>query len=165
MLRRPSGEEVMGGSKSMESQPQAMAPATTFEERAKRWKFAEGIEFASPEVQSAYQRRVQMFIDVITLKKPERIPVCPAMGFYPFVYAGLTSEQAMYDYEKLGYALRKYHADFLPDSMAGTALYGSGKVLEILDYRLYRWPGHGVSPHEPYQCIEDEYMHGDDTGN
>ncbi|HXX18289.1 MAG TPA: uroporphyrinogen decarboxylase family protein [Candidatus Acidoferrum sp.] len=146
----------------MESQPQAMAPATTFEERAKRWKFPEGIEFASPEVQSAYQRRVQMFIDVITLKKSERIPVCPAMGFYPFVYAGLTSEQAMYDYEKLGYALRKYHADFLPDSMAGTALYGSGKVLEILDYRLYRWPGHGVSPREPYQCIEDEYMHGDE---
>jgi hypothetical protein len=84
------------------------------------------------------------------------------MGFYPFVYAGVTSQEAMYDYAKLAYALRKYHTDFLPDTMAGTALYGSGKVLEILDYKLYRWPGHGVPPDEPYQCVEDEYMHADE---
>ena len=146
----------------MERQPQSLAPRPNFEERARRWKFPEGIEFASADVQGGYQRRVQMFLDVIALKKPERIPVCPATGFYPFLYAGVTSEQAMYDYEKLGYALRKYHADFLPDSMAGTALYGPGKVLELLDYKLYRWPGHGVPPQEPYQCVEDEYMHADD---
>jgi uroporphyrinogen-III decarboxylase len=46
--------------------------------------------------------------------------------------------------------------------MAGTALYGSGNVLEILDYKLYRWPGHGVPSHEPYQCVEDEYMRADE---
>lgn len=146
----------------MESQPQALASTPKFEERARRWKFPEGIEFASAEVQRSYQRRVQMFIDVITLKKPERVPVCPALGFYPFVYAGVTSEEAMYDYGKLAYALRKFHTDFLPDTMAGTALYGSGKVLEILDYKLYRWPGHGVPPNEPYQCVEDEYMRADE---
>ena len=146
----------------MGSQRQPLASARTFEERAKRWKHPEGIKFASEDVQRAYERRVQMFIDVITLKRPERVPVCPAMGFYPFAYAGITSEQAMYDYGKLAYALRKFHRDFLPDSMAGTALYGSGKILEILDYKLYRWPGHGVLPHEPYQCVEDEYMRADE---
>jgi len=103
-----------------------------------------------------------MFIDVITLKKPERIPICPAMGFYPFAYASITSQEAMYDYEKLAFALRKYHMDFLPDSMASTALYGSGRVLEMLDYKLYRWPGHGVPASEPYQCVEDEYMRADE---
>jgi Uroporphyrinogen decarboxylase (URO-D) len=146
----------------METQPQRLASGSKFEERARRWKFPEGIEFANAEVQDSYQRRVQMLLDVIDLKKPERVPVCPAMGFYPFVYAGVTSQEAMYDYGRLAYALRKFHTDFLPDTMAGTALYGSGKVLEILDYKLYRWPGHGVPPDEPYQCVENEYMHADE---
>lgn len=146
----------------MEFQPQELAAVPKFEERARRWKFPKEIEFASTTVQESYQRRVQMFIDVITLKKPERVPVCPAMGFYPFVYAGVTSQEAMYDYGRLAYALRKFHTDFLPDTTAGTALYGSGKILEILDYKLYRWPGHGVPSDESYQCVEDEYMHADE---
>jgi uroporphyrinogen-III decarboxylase len=146
----------------MENHATGVSSAAKFEERARRWKYLEGVEFASAAVEEAYQRRVQMFLDAIALKKPERIPVSPASGFYPFVYAGITSEEAMYDYEKLAYALRKYHNDFLPDTMAGTALYGPGKVLEILDYKLYRWPGHGVPSSEPYQCVEDEYMHADE---
>ncbi len=146
----------------MEGQSQGQAPAPQFEERAKAWKSAEGIDFISPAVREFYERRVQMFIDVITLRKPERVPVFPGMGFYPFVYAGVTAEEAMYDYRKLAYALRKFQTDFLPDTASGTALYGSGKILEMLDYRLYRWPGHGVAPNEPYQCIEAEYMRADE---
>jgi uroporphyrinogen-III decarboxylase len=146
----------------MESRIKDVSPAAKLEKRFVRWKHPEGIEFESAAVKEGYQRRVQMLIDVITLKKPERIPVSPASGFYPFVYAGITSEQAMYDYGKLGDALRKYHTDFLPDTIAGTALYGPGCVLEILDYKLYRWPGHGVPSNEPYQCVEDEYMRADE---
>lgn len=146
----------------MEIHPKAFTSDRKFEERANRWKNPEDINFSSPAIKDAYQRRVQMFIDVIALKKPERIPVCPASGFYPFQYAGITAEEAMHDYGKLGYALRKFHTDFLPDNVGGTALYGAGDVLEILDYKLYRWPGHGVPPTEPYQCVEDEYMRADD---
>lgn len=146
----------------MVSQPKALSSSACFEERIHRWKYPDGLEFASAGVKQAYQRRVQMFIDAITLKKPERIPVSPASGFYPFVYAGITSEEAMHDYEKLAFALRKYHTDFLPDTIAGTALYGAGSVLEILDYKVYRWPGHGVPSNEPYQCVEDEYMRADE---
>ena len=145
-----------------ETPPKELASTPKFEERARRWKFPEGIEFANTRVQESYQRRVQMLIDVITLKKPERVPVCPAMGIFPFVYAGVTPQEAMYDYGKLAEAIRKYHSDFMPDTMAGTALYGSGKVLELLDYKLYRWPGHGVPPKESYQCVEDEYMRADE---
>jgi uroporphyrinogen-III decarboxylase len=148
----------------VDNHPESLSPAEKFEERARRWKYPEGFQFASAAVEQAYQRRVQMFLDAIMLKKPERIPVSPASGFYPFVYAGITSEEAMYDYGKLAYALRKFHTDFLPDTLAGTALYGPGRVLEILDYKLYRWPGHGVPPNEPYQCVEDEYMKADEYG-
>jgi hypothetical protein len=34
--------------------------------------------------------------------------------------------------------------------------------LEKLGYRLYNWPGNGVSEKYPYQCLEDEYMTGDE---
>jgi uroporphyrinogen-III decarboxylase len=146
----------------METRQQQLTPGQKFDERARRWKFPEGIEFTSPDVQQRYERHVQMLLDVIALKKPERIPVCPATGFYPFTYAGVTPRDAMYDYEKLGSALKKYLTDFMPDTLAGTTLYGPGKVLEILDYKLYRWPGHGVASTEPYQCVEDEYMRADE---
>jgi uroporphyrinogen-III decarboxylase len=143
---------------TMETQRQDMTPAEKLEQRMKKWKSPEGVEFASPDVQEAYQRRVQMFIDVINLKIPERIPVSPMIGFFPYLYAGVTPQEAMYDYDKLAFAIRKFHQDFMPDTLAGSWLVGAGKVLEILDYKLYRWPGHGVPATTPYQCVEDEYM-------
>ncbi|MCU0596561.1 MAG: uroporphyrinogen decarboxylase, partial [Desulfobacterota bacterium] len=33
-----------------------------------------------------------------------------------------------------------------------------GKVLDILDLKLYEWPGHGVSHEREYQYVEAEYM-------
>ncbi|MBN1889920.1 MAG: hypothetical protein JW850_18135 [Thermoflexales bacterium] len=122
----------------------------------------QGVQFASPEAERAYKQRVQMFKDVVQLKKPARIPVCPTMGFYPFAYAGVTAEEAMYDYEKQGYALKKFHADFLPDALSGAAIYGAGKLYDILDYKLYRWPGRGLPATAPYQCVEGEYMQADE---
>jgi len=133
-----------------------------FEERARQWMSPEGVHFASAEVAQAYRQRVQMLIDIIQLRKPERIPLSISTGFYPFAYAGVTGEEAMYDYERLGYAMKKYHADFLPDTQASAMLYGPGKAFEILDYKLYRWPGHGVPATAPYQCVEAEYMQADE---
>jgi hypothetical protein len=123
---------------------------------------AEGIPFQSPEVKATFQSHVQMLKDVIQLRKPERVPLCPFMGFYPFVHAGVTAKDAMYDYKKLGFAMNKYHKDFLPDTLSGSFLYGPGKVFEILDYKLYRWPGHNIPDELPYQCIEGDYMRADD---
>ena len=141
---------------------QKMTPDEKMESRFDAWITAEGVEFADPEAKQAYQERVQMVKDVVQLKKPTRIPVAPNTGFYPFAYAGVTAEEAMYDYDKLGYALKKYHADFLPNSLASAPIYGPGNVFEVLDYKLYHWPGHGVPSTSPYQCVESEYMHADE---
>lgn len=132
------------------------------EKRFAEWLAPAGMQFASPQAEQAYQERTQMIKDVVDLKKPVRVPVCPIVGFYPFQYAGVTGEEAMYDTEKLGYALKKFHADFLPDSLSGAPIYGSGPIFEKLDYKLYRWPGHGVPANTPYQCLEAEYMKGDE---
>jgi hypothetical protein len=121
-----------------------------------------GVQFASAEVEQAYRQRAQLIVDALQLKKPARVPVCLTVGFYPFAYAGVTAREAMYDYDRLAYALHKFHADFQPDSLQTAPIYGSGKVLDILDFKVYRWPGHGVPETTPYQCIEAEYMLADE---
>jgi hypothetical protein len=139
-----------------------MTPARKFEARAAVWKSPEGVQFASPEVERAYQRRVGMLIDAIRLNPSGGVPVCPQPGFYPFAYTGIPARDGMYDYARLGCALKKYHTDFLPDARGSAGLYGPGKAFEALDYKLYRWPGHGAPPNGSYQCVEAEYMHADE---
>lgn len=135
-----------------------LTPSEKLDARLRAWQYPEGVQFANKQVEQAYQKRVQMLIDVLKLKKPERVPVSISTGFFPFVYSGYSCRDPMYDYEKLGKAMMKFHADFLPDVMAPSALYGPGKAFDILDYKLYRWPGHGVPENTPYQCAEAEFM-------
>ncbi len=139
-----------------------LTPSEKREARLQAWQRAEGIQFANKEVEQAYLKRVQMLIDVVKLKKPERVPISISTGFYPFVYAGYSCRDPMYDYEKLGKAMMKFHADFMPDVMASSALYGPGRAFDIMDYKLYRWPGHGVPENAPYQCAEAEFMKADE---
>lgn len=135
-----------------------LSPAEKFETHYAEWISPEGIQFATPEAEQAYKERTQIIKDAVQLKKPTRVPICPNIGFYPFAYAGVTTEQAMYDTERLSFALSKFHEDFLPDSLASAPIYGNGKIFDMLDYKVYRWPGHGVRSSSPYQCIEGEYM-------
>jgi len=141
---------------------QKLSPNERLEARMQSWLSPEGLKFASPEAERGYKERVTMVKDAIQLKKPVRVPVSPNIGFYPFTYAGITHKEAMYDYGKLGMALKKFHADFMPDSVSASPIYGSGKMFEILDYKLYRWPGHGISDTTPYQCMESDYMKADE---
>lgn len=129
--------------------------------RLQAWASPE-MEFASPEAAQAYQQRTQMLIDVIQLKTPERVPVVPWWGVYPAHYAGVTVEEIMYDYNKLGETFRQFNADFLPDALVSCALIGPGKAFELLDVKNYHWPGHGCAPDTSYQCIEGEFMEAGD---
>lgn len=138
-----------------------LTPRERQEARFNSWMGAE-IEFASPEAEQGYKQRLQMIKDAIQLKKPERVRVIPWWGVYPAEYGGITVEEAMYDYEKLGMAWKKFNADFMPDAVVTAALVGPGKALDILDYKLYHWPGHGTPPNRSYQCIEGEYMSADE---
>lgn len=138
-----------------------LSPKEKMEARFNSWQAAK-IEFATPEAEREYKHRIQLIKDVTGLKRPDRIPIIPWIGVYPAEYGGITVEEAMYDYEKLGMAWKKFNADFQADGLATAALIGPGKVFELLDYRIYRWPGHGTPPETSYQCVEGEYMTADD---
>ncbi|HMR68040.1 MAG TPA: uroporphyrinogen decarboxylase family protein [Anaerolineae bacterium] len=120
------------------------------------------MEFATPEAAEAFKQRIQIIKAVTDLKKPERVPVIPWFGIYPATYAGITPREAMYDYDKLGMAFKKFNQDFMPDGLASAALMGPGKVFDLLDYKIYNWPGHGTPEDTSYQCVEGEYMLADE---
>ncbi len=139
-----------------------LTPDEKYEERFKSFIAAEGIEFASKEAEEKYKKHAQMLKDVVELKKPERVPVAPNIGFYPAEYAGITAKEAMYDYEKLGMAWKKFSKDFDFDFLNSCAIVGSGPLYEKLDFKMYRWPGNGTNDNTPYQCVEKEYMKSDE---
>lgn len=134
-----------------------LSPQEKYEERFKRFANP-NVKFATPEVEKAYKERIQMLKDVIELKKPKKVPIHLAMGFFPATYAGFTTKDMMYDYKKLGIAFKKFNNDFKTDTLVSCNLMGPAKVFDILDYKLYQWPGRGVPEDVSYQCREEEYM-------
>jgi hypothetical protein len=117
------------------------------------------LKFQSPEAEAAYKASITRIKDAVQLKKtPDRVPITLLPSMYPFISAGMTVQEAMYDYGKCAAAFKKFILEFKPDMHIGAAQAGPGKFYEILDYKLYKWPGHGVAPEHSYQCIEEEYM-------
>ena len=110
-----------------------------------------------------YQEREKRINDVIELKVPDRVPIIPAFGFFPAKYAGITCEDAMYDYDKMMVAWVKTMTDFQPDACDNPYTNRFlGRILEILDFKRLKWPGHGVDPMSTYQFVEGEYMKADE---
>lgn len=143
----------------MNSNWDELSPEEKQEERLNAWLSASGKKFSSPEAEDNYRKSITRIKDAIQLKKvPDRVPVVPHMGFFPAYYMGISPKDMMYDYVKLTEAWRKYVLDFKPDAHQGAFETGPGRLFDILDYKLYAWPGHGVSPNSSYQCLEREYM-------
>jgi hypothetical protein len=117
------------------------------------------LKFQSPEAEASYKASITRIKDAVQLKKtPDRVPVALLPSMFPFISAGMTVQEAMYDYEKCAAAFKKFILELKPDMHIGAAQAGPGKFYEILDYKLYKWPGHGVAPEHCYQCVEAEYM-------
>ena len=117
------------------------------------------LKFQSPEADANYKARINRIKDAVQLKKtPDRVPVTILPSMFPYLNAGMTIEEAMYDYDKCTAAFKKFILEFKPDINIGASGPGPGKFYEVLDYKLYSWPGHGVAPEHSYQCNEGEYM-------
>jgi hypothetical protein len=127
------------------------------------WLRGEGIPFVDDDASAVYRERVSLIKDAIQMKKaPARIPICPSAGFFPVQYAGVSMYDAMYDYNILTEAWTKYCDDFTPDAYNAPMSVVPGKPLDILDFKLCKWPGRGVSKQQEYQYVEKEFMKADE---
>jgi hypothetical protein len=117
------------------------------------------LPFQTPEAEASYKASITRIKDAIQLKKtPNKVPVTVLPSIFPFLNAGMTVEDAMYDYDKSTAAFKDFILEYQPDMHIGAAAPGPGKFYELIDFKLYAWPSHGVPPEHSYQCVEDEYM-------
>ncbi|MBN1428234.1 MAG: hypothetical protein JXB07_07605 [Anaerolineae bacterium] len=152
----------------MEKQWVELSPEEKQDVLFRRWLSPKGpdgsdLPFQSQEAAQSYQERIERIKDAIQMKKlPDRVPVCPLPSMFPAYDAGMTVQDVMYDYDKCHAAWKKFVLDYEPDGHLSSSAPGPGKFYEILDYKLYAWPGHGVAPEHSYQFIEGEYMQADE---
>ncbi len=146
----------------MAKQWEQMTPDEKHAELVDKWLNPPDPNFESPAAEKAYKERVQRIVDALHMKKPDRVPVFPMFGFFAAYYSGYTPYDVMYDYDKLMSSFVKYMVDFQPDAHASVTNAPPGRAHDILDYKLYAWPGHGVPKEASYQAKEAEYMKADE---
>ncbi|MBA7565185.1 MAG: hypothetical protein GH159_00085 [Dehalococcoidia bacterium] len=96
--------------------------------------------------QELFKERTKRVEDAIQLKVPDRVPFLPTFSFFPAKYAGISFEEAMYDYDKLAEVSKKAIIDFEADMyMNPFSQIALGPLMEVLDYKQIKWPGHGVA--------------------
>jgi hypothetical protein len=129
------------------------------EERFKKWLSPPGVKFASPQAEKVYKERVTRFYKAFTVQVPDRVPCMLPTGFYAAAYAGTNLGNVMYDYDEMKRAWRKVLHEFEADAYVPPALVPPGPSLDAIDYKLYKWPGHGLAKSTlSYQAVEGEWM-------
>lgn len=139
---------------------------TPEEKRARRfqWWLNPDVNFVSEEARQAYRQRVERMITVYNVEEPDRVPVSLPIGAIPAYLYGTDYYSCMYDYDLAVEAWEKFNEEFKDaDSLATPAMVQPAKIYELLDYRLYKWPGHGIPRDaEGIQFVEGEYMKADE---
>lgn len=140
-----------------------LSPAEKKEERFKVWRTSTGVKFSSSAAETKFKQRVERFIAAYQVREGDRVPVSLNIGATPAYLAGSDLHTVMYDYEKAKDIWIKFNQDFDMDTLASPGMVLPGRVYDLLDYKLYSWPGHGLSTSaDGIQFIEGEYMKADE---
>jgi hypothetical protein len=136
-----------------------LTPEQKRQERFNRWISPPGVNFSSPQSAQAYKEKVTRITKAFLVQQPDRVPCFLPASLYAASYAGTNLNKVMYDFAELRRAWLRLLNDFESDTFMGPFLVPPGKSLEAVDYKLYRWPGHGLSTDVlSYQAVEGEYM-------
>jgi hypothetical protein len=109
---------------------------------------------AAEELRRERQKRMS---DAVQLKTPDRVPISLGLNYFPAKFTGTTTWAAYYDWPAWKEVYIKAAQYYQPDRLL-VVLNQSGHVLEALDSKQLRWPGHGVSKFHTHQFVEGEYM-------
>jgi hypothetical protein len=137
-----------------------LTPAQKREYRINQFLNPTDVKFVSAEAAKAYKIRAQRTVDVFNVKEPDRVPISLPVGNLPLILHGVSAHAAMYDVEKGIEACNAFNEKYSQElDYFAMPMVAPGQALELLDYRLYAWPGHGLSIDAPgYQFVEGEYM-------
>lgn len=139
-------------------------------DQKREWRLAQymdsykSIKFVSQEAELKYKNALKRLADVYRVQEPDRVPVAIHAGMVPLYSHGLDYYTAIYEPEKAVKAIDEFCAEGAigADSLGFSAVIPA-PVYDILDYRLYAYPGHGLSKSGVgFQFIEGEYMRADE---
>jgi uroporphyrinogen-III decarboxylase len=140
-----------------------LTPEGKRKERFKWWLEPPDINFSSPQAEKAYYARIRRLADAYLMKEPDRVPVQLPFGVMPAYWAGANLKTVMYDYDELRRAWKKFLHEFEMDTYIGPGTILPGRVYDLIDYKLYTWPGHGLPDDATgFQFVEGEYMRADE---
>ena len=119
------------------------------------------------EAKVAYDARLRRINDAIDMKKPDRVPCVPFYTAFPFLWAGYTMAEIMYDVTKAQDAVRRYNLHFEPDLNLGygSVYAGQGPFYDKLDPTWIEWPGRAtgkVDKNSIIQYIEFPFLEEED---
>ena len=114
----------------------------------------------TPENQAKFDAKWKRIRDAVALKEPDMVPITPSPAIYPFLHAGYTMTEFIYDetMEKASNAMFKYLNDFDPDN--GTTLgnyVAEGRLMELQSPTNMAWsgmPGNPIGDNSIQQYIE-----------
>jgi uroporphyrinogen-III decarboxylase len=134
------------------------------EQRLQRWLSPPGITFRDVTAEKTYKERVTRFMKAFLCTQPDRVPVMVPAGNFPLRYSGLSLKQAMYDPALIRPAWGKFMNDFYDDmdDFLGAAGISCGRMLDILDYKSFKWPGHGLDDNADYQQYVEKILMSED---
>jgi len=139
-----------------------MTPAEKREQRYQWWLTPE-IDFSSSEAARNYKLRVQRLVDAYNVNIPDRVPVSLPVANWPAYLAGTDTHTVMYDYDRMKQSWRQFYDKFETDTMISPAMVMPGRAYDLLDYKLYSWPGHNLPKSATgIQFVEGEYMKEDE---
>jgi uroporphyrinogen-III decarboxylase len=139
-----------------------MTPEEKREKRFRDWLDAP-VTFDNPAAAKAYKTRITRLADTLLMKKTDRVPVSLPVDNFPALYSGTTLFNVQYDYDALYASWKKFLNDFEMDTVGGPGVVYPARVFDIVDYKLYAWPGHGLPvTANGHQFVEGEYMKADE---
>ena len=114
----------------------------------------------TPENQAKFDAKWKRIRDAVALKEPDMVPITPSPAIYPYLHAGYTMTEVIYDetMEKASNAMFKYLNDFDPDN--GTTLgnyVAEGRLMELQSPTNMAWsgmPGNPIGDNSIQQYIE-----------
>lgn len=137
-----------------------MTPAEKRQYREDRYVNPANVKFVSDQARQNYQTRAQRMVDVYNVQEPDRVPVSALSGNTPLALAGIDGATSMRDFDKVIAACEDFNKKYAEqlENWTGPGAFSS-RVMELLDYKMYAWPGHGIPANAiGMQFIEDEYM-------
>jgi uroporphyrinogen-III decarboxylase len=138
-------------------------------EQKREWRLnnflnPQNLQFVSEKAKNNYKVRAQRLVDVYNVQEPDQVPIVLPVGNLPYTNFGINYRTALYDYDKAVAACKKFNAEYSEElEYWASPWITPGRVMDLLDYKLYAWPGHRLGENvSSVQFMEAEYMKADE---